>query len=68
VVLNRSTPLATHDLSIVPSGLGDHSGVIGGAWLASERFIESFDRFSPLVEERAEAQPAPQQSAGSGRK
>lgn len=68
VVLNRSTPLATHDLSIVPSGLGNHAGVIGAAWLASERFIESFDRFSPLGDGNTASEAAPQQSTGSGRK
>ena len=44
VVLQRSTPLATTNLSVELSGLGDLAGVTGAAWLASEHFIEAFDR------------------------
>ncbi|HEY8374643.1 MAG TPA: ROK family transcriptional regulator [Pseudonocardiaceae bacterium] len=36
-VYRRSLPLATGNLPIVLSELGDHGGVIGAAWLASER-------------------------------
>ncbi len=40
VTINRSTPLATSDLSILVGELGDQAGVIGAALAASERFAE----------------------------
>jgi glucokinase-like ROK family protein len=39
--LHASTPLATTDLAIVQTALGDRAGVIGGAWLASETLIDT---------------------------
>jgi glucokinase-like ROK family protein len=41
VTIHRSTPLATSNLSIVLSELGDRAGVVGAAWLASEPAIAS---------------------------
>lgn len=41
--LQRSTPLATAHLAIELSKLRNRAGVVGGAWLASERFIEGID-------------------------
>lgn len=68
VVLNRSTPLATNELSIVLSRLGDHVGVVGAAWLASERFIDSFDHFSPLGEGSGDGKVTHKRSTGAGAK
>jgi glucokinase-like ROK family protein len=39
--LQSSTPLATTNLAIVQTALGDGAGVIGAAWLASETLIDS---------------------------
>jgi len=39
--LQASTPLATTDLAIVQTALGERAGVVGAAWLASERLIET---------------------------
>ncbi len=46
VVLDRSTPLATHDLAVVMSSLAGRAGVTGAARLASETFIENLVRAS----------------------
>jgi glucokinase-like ROK family protein len=43
VIFHRSTPLATSDLSIVVSELGSQAGVIGAAFLASEKFLGPAD-------------------------
>jgi len=39
--LEASTPLATSELAIVQTALGDRAGVIGAAWLASETLIDA---------------------------
>lgn len=41
VVYRRSTALATRNLQIVPSRLGDRAGIIGAAGLASEHLLSS---------------------------
>ena len=41
VILDRSTPLATNELSVVMTGQAEHGGVIGAARLASQTFIDS---------------------------
>jgi predicted NBD/HSP70 family sugar kinase len=45
-IFSRSLPLATRDLRIVPSRLGDRAGVIGAATMAIEHFLSpaAFDR------------------------
>jgi predicted NBD/HSP70 family sugar kinase len=47
VVYQRSTPLATRHLAIVPSQLGDRAGIIGAAVLAIEHVL------SPELVDRA---------------
>jgi len=46
VAIRRSLPLATHDLQIVPSRLGDRAGAIGAAILVIEHVLapETIDR------------------------
>jgi predicted NBD/HSP70 family sugar kinase len=46
VTFRRSLPLATHDLRLVPSQLGDRAGVIGAAILVIEHVLapEAIDR------------------------
>jgi predicted NBD/HSP70 family sugar kinase len=39
VVIQRSLPLATRDLRIVTSRLGDRAGVVGGAIMVIERLL-----------------------------
>jgi len=43
VTINRSTPLATSELSIVVSELGNQAGVVGAALMASDRFLSQAD-------------------------
>ena len=46
VVFQRSLPLATRDLRIVPSQLGDRAGVIGAAVMVIEQLLapDAIDR------------------------
>lgn len=44
VVLNRSSPLSTVGLAVMPSTLGKTSGLIGAARLASDTFLKSLSR------------------------
>ena len=43
VTINRSTPLATSELSIVVSELGPQAGVVGAALMASDRYLRQAD-------------------------
>jgi predicted NBD/HSP70 family sugar kinase len=46
VIFRRSLPLATEELRVVPSRLGDRAGVIGAAIMAIERVLspDAIDR------------------------
>lgn len=46
VIFQRSLPLATEDLRVVPSGLGDRAGIVGAANMAIEHVLapEAIDR------------------------
>jgi glucokinase-like ROK family protein len=52
VILDRATPLATINLSVVMSSLGKTAGLIGAAHLASDTFIQTLslpDQMSPAA-------------------